>query len=73
MVLDRLGGENAVDLIPLRVLVCPRFDGLEHITLDINTVVSERWMVEGSKHIVDHFVNGHPRVLPCCLYLLVTR
>jgi hypothetical protein len=53
-----------IQLVATRMLVNPVLDGVEHVALDFDAIVSQGWMVEGSQDIVDDLVHGHARVLP---------
>lgn len=47
------------------VLICPLPDGIKHLSLNLNTLVPNGWVMESSGDIIDDFVNRHARVLPC--------
>lgn len=64
VVLDGLGGEDAVDLVAAWVLVGPGFNGLEHVALDFDTIAAESGVVEGLEDIVNDLVDRHVGVLP---------
>lgn len=63
-VLDRLASKNIVEFMTARVLVRPLPDGFEHGSLDLDTLVTDCWMVEGAEDIVDNFVDGHTGMFP---------
>ena len=67
MVLALLYGvrrENTVQLVALRMLICPLLHGLEHGALDFNVVIAQRRVVECPQNIIDYFVNRDIRMLP---------
>lgn len=64
-VLDRFATENGVELIPVTMLVSPLPHRLEHVTLNLNVIVSDRWVVERTKDVIDDFVHGNIWMFPC--------
>ena len=63
-ILDALGSEDVVQLMAAGVLVSPLAYGLEHLTMDFRTFVTERRVVESPGHIVDDLVDRNAGVLP---------
>lgn len=63
--LDRLGGEDGLELVALWVFVCPLLDCREHVSMELYVVVAKARMVEGSQDIISNFVDRDSRILPC--------
>lgn len=63
--LDRIRREHMVQFMAARVLLCPHTNSLEHVTLNVNALVAESWMVECAKNIVYHLVDGDIGIIPC--------
>ena len=63
--LDRLGPQELVELVTLRVRVRPHSDRLEHVFLDFDALVAKGRMMERPEDVVDNLVNGNVGVLPC--------
>lgn len=63
--LDGVGGKGTIQLMALRVLVCPLLHGLEHGPLDLDIFVAQGGVVEGSQNIVHDFINRDIGMLPC--------
>ena len=64
-VVDGLRAEDTIKVAATRVLVCPLPDGVEHLSLDLDTFIPNGWMMESSDDIIHNFVNRYARVLPC--------
>lgn len=62
--LDRLGGEKGVKLVPPGILVGPLPDGGEHVLLDLDVIIADRGVVEGTENVVDDFVDGNASMFP---------
>lgn len=62
---DRLRAQDVIKFMTTRVLVCPLSDGIEHLPLNLDTLVPNGWVMESSDDIIDNFVDRHARVLPC--------
>lgn len=57
--------QNLVEFAAARMLIGPRLDGVEHIPLNLNMLVTKGGVVECPQHVVDNFFDGHTGVLPC--------
>jgi hypothetical protein len=64
-ILDGFRRQDVIQLATVWVRVRPHSDGLEHLPLNLNTLVSDRRVMEDSKDVIDNLVNGDTRVLPC--------
>lgn len=62
--LDGRGAEDGGEFMMAGVALCPLLDGVEHVALDLNVVVSDGWVVECAEDVVDDFVNGDAGVFP---------
>jgi hypothetical protein len=63
-VLDALGAEQLVQLVPARILTDPLLDSVEHVTLDLISLIADRGVMEGAKKVIDDLVYGNPGILP---------
>lgn len=62
--LDRLGPQELVELVALRVFVRPPLDCLEHVFLDLDALVAKGRMVECPEDVVHNLIYGNVGVLP---------
>lgn len=53
-----------VDLVTARMLVRPLTHRIEHVTLNLNTLVSESWVVESMQDVTHNLVNGNAGIIP---------
>lgn len=53
-----------VELVAVRCLLSPLADCVEHLALDLDTLIADGGVVEGAENVVDNFVNRDTRVLP---------
>lgn len=63
-VLDTLRSKNVVQFMTTRVLIGPLANSVEHVPLDVDTLVSNGGVVEGAQHVIDDLVYRHACVLP---------
>lgn len=63
-ILDRLTTKNGVELVPLAMLVSPLSDCLEHVTLNLNVIVSDGGVVKRAEDIVDNLIDRNICVFP---------
>lgn len=61
---NRVGGEDVLKLVAAGVLVGPLLDGVEHVALDLDTVLAEGRVVQCAEDIVDDLIYRDTRVLP---------
>lgn len=54
-----------IKFVTTRVLVCPLPDGIKHLSLNLDTLIPNGWVMKSSDDIIDNFVNRYARVLPC--------
>lgn len=54
-----------LELVAVGRLLRPLAHRLEHVALDLDPLVARCRVMEGTQHVVDYFVHGHARVLPC--------
>lgn len=71
--LDGLRRQEVVDVVAARMLIDPVLDCAEHVPLNLNMVVTQGRVVEGTQHVVDNFVNRHAGVFPCVKNPALTR
>lgn len=64
-ILDRCATENVVDIKPVTLLVSPLLHRLEHVTLNLNAIVSDRGVVKCAEDVVDYLVHGDICMFPC--------
>lgn len=64
MVLNSLGRKEVGKFVASRMFICPLLHCPEHVTLDLNVVVTGSGMVECTKHIVADLINRNTGVLP---------
>lgn len=62
---DRFRAQNVVEIVTSRVFVCPLPNSVEHVPLDLDTFIPNSRVVESSKDVIDHLVDGNARVIPC--------
>lgn len=62
--LDRLGGQDAVELVAARVCISPHSNSLEHVAVNFNTLVSQSGMVQGAKNVIYNFVGWYIDIVP---------
>ena len=53
-----------IEFVAVWVLAGPVSDRVEHVLLNLNTLVSDRGMVESAENIVHHLVNWNAGVFP---------
>jgi hypothetical protein len=53
-----------VDLVATGVLIGPGFDRLEHITLNVNTIVAEGRVMESAEDVINNLIDRNTRVFP---------
>ena len=64
-VFHRLGREDRVEVVSVRLLVDPSADCCEHVPLDLDALVTKGWVMEGAEDIGHHFFHWDTWVLPC--------
>lgn len=64
-ILDRFAAQYAVELIPVPMLVSPLSHCLEHITLNLNVIVSDGRVVKCAEDVIDDFVDRNICMFPC--------
>lgn len=52
-------------LVAVTRLLRPLADRVEHVTVNLNGLVAQGWMVERSEDIVRDFVDRNTGILPC--------
>lgn len=62
--LDRLRREKTVEFVAARMFTGPALNGAEHVSLDLNMLVTKGGMMECSQNVIDDFINGYIGVLP---------
>lgn len=62
---NRFGREEVFKLVSARMLIGPLPDSVEHVTLDLNIIVTEGGVVECTEDIIDDLINRDASVLPC--------
>lgn len=62
--LDRLGTQDAIEVTATGMLIRPLLDCVEHVAMDLNVLVAESGVMEGTDNIVDNFIYGYTRILP---------
>lgn len=70
-VLHGLAPEEVVELVAAGVLIRPLSDGVKHVLLDLDALVADGWVVEGSQDVIDNFVDRDAGVLPGVEYATV--
>lgn len=70
-ILDRFTTKKSVEFISVAMLVSPLADCIEHVTLNLNVVVSDGGMVERAEDIVGYLIDRNIRVLPRVQYTAV--
>lgn len=63
-IFDRLGAQNMIELITIWLLVNPFLHCVEHVSVDLETLVSESWVMESSADITHHLINRDTGILP---------
>ena len=64
VVLDRLRGQNVIQVAGIGLLFNPFTDSGKHIAVDFDTFISQPRMVEDTKNIGHYLVDRNARVLP---------
>jgi hypothetical protein len=63
-VLDTCRTKEMVYIVATRIFINPFTDGVEHVTLDLDALVTQCRMVEGAQYVSTELVNGHTSVFP---------
>lgn len=63
-ILDRFGAEDMVKVVTSWILINPFTDRVKHIPLNFDSLVTEGWVVESTKNIVNDFFDRNSRVFP---------
>lgn len=45
-------------------LICPLSHRLEHISLDLDSLIASCWVVESPEDVINNLINRHTRILP---------
>lgn len=62
--LDRLGREQVGQLVLESALICPLSHRLEHIPLDLDSLITSCWVVESPEDVINDLINRHTRIFP---------
>lgn len=62
---NRSRTENAIQVMCIGLLLNPFPDGIEHISMDLEALISQSWVMENAKNIVHYLINRYSRVFPC--------
>lgn len=46
------------------MFIRPLLDGVKHVSLDFQTIISDSWVMERAEDIIDDLIDGDARVLP---------
>lgn len=56
--------ENVVQVVSIRLFLNPFSNGVEHVPVDLEALVSQSWVMEYTEDVIHHFINWDSWVLP---------
>jgi hypothetical protein len=56
--------KNIVQVVSIRLLLNPLSNGVEHVPMDLEALISQSWVVEYTEDVIHHFINRDSWVLP---------
>ena len=62
--LDRLGAQDVIEPVTTRMFIRPLLDGVEHVSVDLEIVVTQSRVMESTNHVVDDLIYRYTGILP---------
>jgi hypothetical protein len=62
--LDRLGGQHGFELAASRMFVRPFLDSVKHVSVNFQAIISDSWVMERAKDVIDDLIDRDAGVLP---------
>ncbi len=63
-VFNRFGAENVVNVVVSRVFISPFSNCVEHVAMYLDSFVTEGWVMESAKDIIDNLIYRNSSVFP---------